>query len=319
MRSYVSALFLSVVSVIAGLSSARAQPSALFSDRYEQATYAEALERIKGNPNRHAMIYFGMYTGCPPCNFTRNVLNGATLRELYHPSVVLVYVDLRHPKGEAEQALIKKYKASWAPTLVFVDARGRSAARFARGFSNEREGVLLHEFITQRLYTKTNAQAYIAANFNAEGRARTIPDARAALKPAFQDDRMTLGELKKLPHERVSREDLQTRLPGSALHHEARLRFANEKAIVTSQGEWKFDADGGLAATSRREGKTGIAHGSGQWRVNETGQLCYEIQWPTRKANACSWVYRVGDEFFLVTKDVDSARIYLRLTLAEPD
>src|SRR4029079_9649731 len=156
--------FFAAASLVGGLSPAHAQPSALFSDRYEQTTYPEAIERVKRDPDRHVMLYFGMYTGCPPCNFTRNILNGTLLRELYRPSVVLVYVDLRHPRDEAERELAKKHKVRWSPTLLFVDARGRTVARFTRGLNSEREGVLLHEFVTRRLYTKTNAHAYLAAN-----------------------------------------------------------------------------------------------------------------------------------------------------------
>jgi thioredoxin-related protein len=286
------------------------------SERYEQAPFPEALSRVKAQPGKHVMVYFSMERGCPPCNYTRNMLNGPDVLDLYRKDFVVVTIDLRSPASDAERALIAKYKARWAPTLVFLDGSGRELARFARGFSNVLDAQLLHEFMTRKLYTKTTAQAYITANFNAEGTARVIPEGKAAVvsKP-FEDDRMTVADVKKLPHERVSAEDLRTRLAGSKLDYHSRLK--RPEGMQTWQGTWTLDTEGGLVASSQRMDKPGSNQGKGKWRVQDDGQLCYEIAWASnRNVDTCVWVFRVGDEFYLAPRDHPASRIYLRWTLA---
>jgi thioredoxin-related protein len=287
------------------------------SDRYEQAPYAEALKRVKAQPGKHVMMYFSMEKACPPCNYTRNMLNGSDVLELYRPNYVVVTVDLRSPANDDERKLIARYKARWAPTLVFLDPQGREVARFARGFSNVLDAVLLNEFITRKHYTKTTAQAYITANFNAEGEARVLPEGKAAVLPPFEDDRMRLAEVKKLPHERVTAEDLRARLPGSLMQYVSRSKRGD--TIETRQGEWRLDADGKLTGVSIRLDKPGKSEGTGTWRVDDKGRLCYDIQWNVRHAQVCAWVFRVGDEFYLARRDEPGSPVYMRWTLAAPE
>src|SRR5690348_4872275 len=111
---------------------------ALLTNDFNQVSYAEAMERVKAQPDRHVMIYFGMRTGCPPCNYTRNHL-GSSLFKLYNANYIVTEVDIR-AGGKDAYALMEKYHVSWAPTLVFLDAKGKVVLKLAKGFDNEKHG-----------------------------------------------------------------------------------------------------------------------------------------------------------------------------------
>ena len=51
-----------------------------FLNGYDEARSVEqAVQRIKDQPDKHVMIYFGKPKNCPQCNYTRNILNGGAL------------------------------------------------------------------------------------------------------------------------------------------------------------------------------------------------------------------------------------------------
>ena len=52
---------------------------------YEEApNVAAALERVKAQPQKHVLVYFGMSEFCPPCKEARAILNSDKVRAAYH-------------------------------------------------------------------------------------------------------------------------------------------------------------------------------------------------------------------------------------------
>lgn len=294
---------LAYATLLAALYAPAASHGYYLSDKYEQVVYEQALERIKGQPARHVMVYFSMATNCPPCNYTKNLLNGPNLLERYKLHYVVVHIDIRDPRREEDRKIIAKYKARWAPTLVFVDHKGKLVARIPKGFNNEKEAVLLDEFVSQRLYRKTDFREYFTANFNHDGAHRVVPETRAQ-KPAVYDDRMRLRDVLAQNHERMAAEELKRQLPGMLLHKET-AQWVHTLAL---------GADGSLTASGNKKDGTDTTRGAGSWTVSDESKLCVDMKWRKVEEQWCRYVYRVGEDFYAVNEIRDNMAAH-RFTL----
>src|SRR5687767_8811733 len=84
-----------------------------FINGYEEApSIAQALARVKAQPDKHVLVYFGMPKGCPPCNYTRTILSSGDLLARWKPNYIVVNVDIFNPTAE-ERAVIEKYRVTW--------------------------------------------------------------------------------------------------------------------------------------------------------------------------------------------------------------
>ena len=61
-----------------------------------------------------------------------------------------------------DEELRKLSSAHYTPVFVFLDSSGKKVLE-TRGFRNPREAKALHEFVSKRLYLKTQWPAYLAA------------------------------------------------------------------------------------------------------------------------------------------------------------
>jgi thioredoxin-related protein len=278
---------------------------ARLSSDYASMPYDKALEAVKADPSRHVMIYFGLETQCPPCVYTRNILSGGSLVKLYKPSFAIVDIDLRSPTPE-QQKVIEKYGARWAPTLVYTDGNGKMLARMAKGFKNEKEAVLAHEFVTQKLYAKTNLDEYVKANFNLPGSQRVVPETKVAKKPPTPAaDRPTLADVLAQKHERVMGDALKELLPAKRMEKE------NQDWFLTMD----LQPGGKVSATGKRKDGKGAMKGDGVWYVTKKGKFCVDVKSQGLDESWCRHVFRVGDNYYYVTKDLRPKSNAYRFTL----
>jgi thioredoxin-related protein len=273
-----------------------------FLNGFEEApTVAQAIARVKDKPDRHVLIYFGSPRGCPPCNYTRDMLNSSAHQTRWKPHYVVVNVDIYAPNAE-ERRLMNQYGIMWAPVLAFLDGAGKTVA-YAKQLRNERELVLLNEFVSQKLYLKTDYPHYYSANFGAKGAERVVPVTKVAAEQKI-DDRPRLRDVLGQTHERVSGEQLKALLPGR--------RFNKENQ------DWFLVLDlapgGALRADGRRKDGKGTAKGPGKWYVTKKGKLCLEITASGMDENWCRHVFRAGETYYAV-KDLRPDRLAYRFSL----
>ena len=276
----------------------------LLPDDYEKMGYSQALAQVRAQPQRHVLLYFGLETFCPPCNYTRGLLTGATLMALYKPNYVVVLTDLRQP-GEEGRKIVEKYKARWAPTLIFLDSRGRKVAQLRGGFKNEREAILTHEFISQKLYATTDRATYVKANFDASGTQRVVPQTKAARRMP-EDDRPRFRDILAQKHDRISGDDLRKLLPG------LRMEKENQDWFLTL----RLGDSGVLEADGIRKDGRGKVRGPGKWYVTKKGKLCLEVKAEGLDETWCRHVFRIGDgNYYYAVKDLRPDRPAYRFTL----
>ena len=272
---------------------------------YDEApTIAQAVERVRDQPGKHVLIYFGMPKMCPQCNYTRTILSGGDLAPLWRPNYVVVNVDIYHPSSE-ERQVIKKYGVAWAPVLAFLDGTGRRVA-YAKQLRNEKEALLLNEFVSRKLYTKTEFSKYYAANFEARGAERVVPEAKVATAPAPIDDRPRFRDVLAQKHERLAGDDLKKALAGRRMHKENQDWFL---VLELKPGNM-------LAATGSRKDGKGTMQGPGKWYVTRKGKLCLEINSGGVDENWCRHVFRVGEGYYVV-KDLRPDRLAYRFALEQ--
>ena len=274
-----------------------------FLNGYEEApTIAQAVERIKGQPNRHVLIYFGMPKNCPQCNYTRNILSSGQLAALWKPNYVLVNIDIYTPSRE-ERQVMEQYKVSWAPVLAFLDGSGKRVA-FAKQLRNEKEALLLNEFVSQKLYRRTQFPLYYSANFEAKGTERVVPETKLAATPPKLDDRPRLRDILGQPHERLTGDALREQLSGKRMHKE------NQEWFLVLD----LHADRNMDATGKRKDGKGEMKGAGKWYVTKKGKLCLELNAGGVAENWCRHVFKAGDTYY-VTKDLRPDRLAYRFAL----
>ena len=96
-----------------------------FLSGYDEApSVAAALERVRAQPGKHVLLYFGESEFCPPCKEMRALLNSDQVRNKWRPNYVVVNIDLFAPTKE-ERQVIEQVRVSWAPVLVFLDGSGK--------------------------------------------------------------------------------------------------------------------------------------------------------------------------------------------------
>lgn len=297
MRRYaLSAMFL--------LAAGTAAQASLLPDDYETMAYTEALERIRGQPERHVMIYFGMWSNCPPCLYTRNLLRGPSIRSLYKASFQVTEVDLRNPDKDG-RAAIEKYKVYWAPTLIFLDAAGKVVLRLPKGFDNEMHAILVGEYVSRKLYAKTDIGAYVKANFNATGAQRVVPETRLAVTRPAADERPRLRDVLAQNHQRVPDDQMKKLFSGTRMEKENQDWFLS----------LALGPDGKLAAQGSRKDGKGKISGPGVWYVSKKGKFCVEVKATGLDETWCRHVFRVGDNYYYAVKDLREKSLAYRFTL----
>jgi glutaredoxin len=297
-RSIVAALLLAAF--------ASAAHAFSFLSGYEEApSVAAALERVKAQPARHVLIYFGMSEFCPPCKEARAILNSERVREKWRPNYVVVNIDLFAPTRE-EREVIDQVRVSWAPVLVFLDGSGKRVA-YARQLPSEREALLLNEFVSQRKYASSALGRYAAQDFDT-GRLGRIA-AEAGAEPGTQriDDRPRLRDVLAQKHQRLSGDELKKLLAGKRIHKENQDWF-----LVLDL----LPRNGMLVAGDRKNG-SGKTKGIGSWYVTKKGKLCVEFRSDNVDESWCRHVFRAGEGYYTV-KDLRPMRLAYRFSIEAP-
>jgi len=298
-------MFIRIALVAAALlvSAANAQAYSFLNGYEEAPGIAQALERLKGQPGRHVLIYFGVPKGCPQCNYTRSILSSGELLARWKPNYIVVNIDLYNPNAE-ERAVIGKFGVTWAPVLAFLDGSGKRVA-YAKQLRNEKEAVLLNEFVSQKLYEKTEFGKYYAANFEARGAERAVPATKIATVQKI-DDRPRLRDVLSQKHERIGGDELKKALAGKRMHKENQDWFL---VLDLKEGN-------ALQATGKRKDGKGAMKGPGKWYVTKKGKLCLELTAGGVDENWCRHVFRAGEGYYVV-KDLRPDRLAYRFSLEQ--
>jgi hypothetical protein len=284
------ALFLS----FAASSPAQAYP---FLTGYEEApSVAAALERVKAQPQKHVLVYFGMSEFCPPCKEARAILNSERVRAAWRPNYVVVGIDLFAPTRE-EREVIDQVRVAWAPVLLFLDAGGKRVA-YARQLRSERDALAMNDFVAKREYAMSALGKY------SENRDFGLT-ALAAAGSQRVDDRPRLRDVTSQPHQRLQGAELRKVLEGKRMLKENQDWFLTldfrERKLLDTAGE-------------RKDGR-GRMTGVGQWYVTRKGKLCLEIDMRGVDENWCRHVFRVGETYYL-SKDLRPTRLVHRMVAA---
>lgn len=270
---------------------------------YESApTVAAALERVRAQPAKHVLVYFGMSEFCPPCREARAILASDAVREKWRPNYIVVNIDLFAPTRQ-EREVIDQVRVSWAPVLVFLDSGGRRVA-YARRLPSEREALLLNEFVSQRQYALSALGGYSARDFDSGRLGRIAAEAGAVPGTQRIDDRPRLRDVLAKPHERLAAGELRKLLAGRRLHKE------NQEWFLTLE----LKEQSLLDAEGRRKDGRGEMRGAGTWYVTRKGKLCVELNSRGVDENWCRHVFRAGEAYYVV-KDLRPARLAHRFSL----
>ena len=281
------------------LLAAAALPAQAFSflPGYEEApSIAAALERVKAQPQKHLLVYFGMSEFCPPCREARAILESARVREAWRSNYVVVGIDLFAPTKE-EREVIEQVHVAWAPVLLFLDAGGKRVA-YARQLRSERDALAINEFVYKRQYAMSALGKY------SQNRDFGLIELAAA-GPQRVDDRPRLRDVTSQPHERLQGAELRKLLAGKRMLKENQDWFLTlefkERNLLETAGE-------------RKDGR-GTMKGVGQWYVTRKGKLCLEIDMRGVDENWCRHVYRAGETYYL-SKDLRPDRLVHRMVPA---
>ena len=271
---------------------------------YETApNLAAAIARVKAQPTKHVLIYFGESEFCPPCREARAILQSAPVREKWRPNYVVVNIDLFAPTQE-EREVIEQVRVAWAPVLVFLDGEGKRVA-YARQLRSEREALLLNEFVSQRQYATSDVGRVSAARDFDSRRMRQLA-AEAGAVPGTQriDDRPRLRDVTAQPHQRLSRADLRTLLPGRRINKENQDWFLTldlrERNLLEAEGR-------------RKDGRSEMK-GAGKWYITKKGKFCVELVMRGVDEQWCRHVFRAGETYYLA-KDLRPERPVYRFSL----
>ena len=263
---------------------------------YDEApNVAAALERVKAQPDKHVLLYFGMSEFCPPCKEARAILNSERVREKWRPNYVVVNIDLFAPTRE-EREVIDQVRVSWAPVLVFLDATGKRVA-YARQMRSERDALEMNDFVSKRHYAMSALGKY--------SQNRDIGlTALAATESQRIDDRPRLRDVTSQPHQRLQGAELKKLLTGK------RMRKENQDWFLTLDMKERNL----LEAAGERKNGTEQMRGSGKWYVTRKGKLCLEIDMRGVDENWCRHVFRAGETYYVV-KDLRPERLAYRFVL----
>lgn len=263
---------------------------------YDEApSVAAALERIKGQPDKHVLVYFDMSEFCPPCREQRALLNSDSVRAKWRPNYVVVNIDLFAPTKE-EREVIEQVRVSWAPVLVFLNASGKRVA-YSRQLFSERDAMEMNAFVSQRQYATSTLGKY-SQNLDT-GSVRAL----AAAEPRRIDDRLRLRDVTARPHERIQGDELRRLLTGKRMRKESqdwflKLEFTERNKILEVSG-------------SRKNGR-GEMTGTGKWYVTRKGKLCVDVFMRDVDERWCRHVFRAGETYYL-SKDLRPDRVVYRM------
>jgi glutaredoxin len=237
---------------------------------------AAALERVKQEPDRHVLLYFGMSEFCPPCKEARAILTSDAVRAKWRPNYVVVNIDLYAPTA-AEREVIEQVRVSWAPVLVFLNGEGKRVA-YTRQIRNEKDALEMNEFVSKRQYAMSSVGKYTAQNLDP----RML--SRAAAEPARIDDRPRLRDVTAQPYTKLSTVELRRLLLDS------RMRKENQDWFLTLD----FKAKTLLEAAGSRKNGRGDMRGVGKWYVTRKGKLCVELVARDVDERWCRHVFHAG-------------------------
>jgi len=263
---------------------------------YDEApSVAAALERIKGQPDKHVLLYFDMSEFCPPCREQRALLNSDSVRAKWRPNYVVVNIDLFAPT-KAEREVIEQVRVSWAPVLVFLNASGKRVA-YSRQIFGEREAAEMNAFVSQRQYA-TSTLGKFSQNLDT-GSVRAL----AAAEPQRLDDRPRLRDVTARQHERIQGDALRQLLLGKRMRKEnqdwfLKLEFTERNKLLEVSG-------------SRKNGR-GDMKGTGKWYVTRKGKLCVDVVMRDVDERWCRHVFRAGETYYL-SKDLRPDRVVYRM------
>jgi len=264
-----------------------------FLQGYDAApTVAAALERMKAQPDKHVLVYFGMSEFCPPCREARAILNSDAVRARLRPHYVVVNIDLFAPSA-AEREVIDQVRVSWAPVLVFLDGSGKRVA-YARQLRSEKDALSLHRLVSQREYALSPVGKYAAQDFDP---ARV---GRVGAKPI--DDRPRLRDVTAQRHTRLSPVEIRQLLA------DKRMRKENQDWFLTLQ----FRDRNLLEVQGSRKNGRGDMSGVGKWYVTRKGKLCLELVARDVDENWCRHVFFAGGTYYL-SKDLRPDRVVYRM------
>lgn len=275
-----------------------------FLSGYETApTVAAALERVRAQPEKHVLLYFGASEFSPDCRRAREILNSDRVRNQWRAHYVVVNIDLFAPT-KAEREVIEQVRVSWAPVLVFLSPNGTRVA-YSRQLRSEREALQLDEYVSQRQYALSAVgNKLMGQGFDSRQLAKLAAEARVVPGSAPIDDRPRLKDVLAQEHVRLSGEDLRKALPG--------------KRMLKENQDWYLDMDLKerklLVAEGRRKDGRGRMVGSGQWYVTKKGKLCIDLRTRGVDEYWCRHVFRAGGTYYVV-KDLRPSRVAYRFTL----
>ena len=270
---------------------------------YDEApSVAAALERVKAQPQKHVLLYFGMSEFCPPCKQARAILNSEQVRDKWRANYVVVNIDLFAPTPQ-EREVIEQVRVSWAPVLVFLDGTGKRVA-YARQLRSERDALQLNEFVSQRQYALSALGKYSAQDFDSGRLGRITAEALAVPGTQRIDDRPRLRDVLAQEHERLSAAQLRQLLPGR------RMRKENQEWFLTLELKERNLLD----ASGRRKDGRGEMQGAGRWYVTRKGKFCLELNSRGVDENWCRHVFRANEGYYVV-KDLRPERLAYRFSL----
>lgn len=275
-----------------------------FLSGYDTApTVAAALERVRAQPEKHVLLYFGASEFSPDCRRAREILNSDRVRNQLRPHYVVVNIDLFAPTA-AEREVIDQVRVSWAPVLVFLSPNGTRVA-YSRQLRGEREALQLDEYVSQRQYAlSTVSSKVMGQGFDSRQLAKLAAEARVVPGGAPIDDRPRLKDVLAQDHVRLSGEDLRKALPGRRMHKENQHWY-----LAMDLKDRKL-----LVAEGRRKDGRGQMEGSGQWYVTKKGKLCIDLRTRGVDEYWCRHVFRAGGTYYVV-KDLRPSRVAYRFTL----
>jgi len=271
---------------------------------YETApTVAAALERVKAQPDKHVLLYFGASEFSPACREARAILNSERVRNKLRPHYVVVNIDLFAPTKE-EREVIDQVRVSWAPVLVFLTGNGTRVA-YSRQLRSEHEALQLDEFVSQRQYAmSTVGNKVMGQGFDTRQLAKLAAEARVVPGTAPIDDRPRLKDVLAQEHVRLSGDDLRKVLPGKRM-----LKENQDWFLTMDLKDRKL-----LVAEGRRKNGRGQMEGSGQWYVTKKGKFCVDLRTRGVDEHWCRHVFRAGGTYYAV-KDLRPNRVAYRFSL----
>lgn len=294
-------LFAAVFALLLFAAPARAYE---FLSGYETApTVAAALERVRAQPEKHVLLYFGASEFSPDCRRARAILNSDLVRNRLRAHYVVVNIDLFAPTKE-EREVIDQVRVSWAPVMVFLTGNGTRVA-YSRQLRSEREALQLDEYVSQRQYAmSTVGNKVMGQGFDTRQLAKLAAEARVVPGTAPIDDRPRLKDVLAQEHVRLSGDDLRKALPGKRM-----LKENQDWFLTMDLKDRKL-----LVAEGRRKNGRGQMEGSGQWYVTKKGKFCVDLRTRGVDEHWCRHVFRAGGTYYAV-KDLRPTRVAYRFTL----